>query len=390
MPTTSPLRPNSTLNSGWGGSNPFTLIDDATTQPTAGGTSDYAFYSGDTSGAQQYGCASPTATGLITSAKLWVYLKFDSNSDGDINAVRIRLNGVWRSGTLTGKPSSGAWGWASCTVTGEYGELSSSAPAFELTYTGATIDGEVYVDVAYLEITYDAMPTLSGAPVIEGVAVTYFSANQTTHTVNLPAGIASGDLLLLWFNKDGTTGTITTPSGWSIAVSTITATDQSILFSKTASGSEGTTVSVTTSVSESNTCIAYRISGWTEVVYNSSTVITTMPFYPPATVATETAGSIVLHLMSGNGAVVEPAEIPNGPLAWTLSQGNTADSGNTVMAYALAATVNATEGLELLSFPWRYSTNTSGRLVSAAVHGTAPSGGSSSSRMVNVRGGADQ
>lgn len=375
MPTTSPLRPTTALNAAWSTST-VTLIDDAVSQPTAGG-GDYAYHSADTTAAQQWSCASPTATGLITSAKLWVYLKFDSNSDGDISAVRIRLNGVWRSGTLTGKPSSGVYGWASCTVTGEYGGLSSSAPAFELTYTGATPDGEVYVDVAYLEITYDSIPTLSGAPVIEGVAVTYFSANQTTHTVNLPAGIASGDLLLLWFNKDGGTGTITTPSGWAIAISTITATDQSILFSKTASGSEGTTVSVTTSISESSTCIAYRISGWTEVVYNNSTVIGTTGYFPPATVATETAGSIALHLMSGNGAVAEPTDIPNGPLAWTLSQGNTADPGNTVMAYGIAATVNATEGVELFSFPWRYGSNTSGRLASVAVHGTAASSGGS-------------
>ena len=376
MPTTSPLRPNATLNSGWGGSNPFTLIDDATTQPTAGGTSDYAYYSGDSSAAQQYGCASPTNTGLITSAKLWVYLKFDSNSDGDISAVRIRLNGVWRSGTLTGKPSSGAWGWASCTVTGEYGGLSSSTPAFELTYSGASIDGEVYVDVAYLEITYVDMPTLSGAPVVEGVAVTHFSANQTTHTVNLPSGIASGDLLLLWFSKDGTSGTITTPSGWSIAISTITATDQSILFSRTASGSEDTTVSVTTSISESSTCIAYRISGWTEVVYANTTVSTTMPYFPPSTIATETAGTIAIAMYSGTGAVAEPAELSNGPIAWTVALGNSADSGNTVAAYSQAAIVNAVEGVEVYSFPWRYGSNTSGRLISVAVHGTAASGGS--------------
>jgi hypothetical protein len=305
-----------------------------------------------------------------------VYLKFDSNSDGDISAVRIRLNGVWRSGTLTGKPSSGAWGWASCTVTGEYGGLSSSTPAFELTYSGASIDGEVYVDVAYLEITYVDMPTLSGAPVVEGVAVTHFSANQTTHTVNLPSGIASGDLLLLWFSKDGTSGTITTPSGWSIAISTITATDQSILFSKTASGSEDTTVSVTTSISESSTCIAYRISGWTEVVYANTTVSTTMPYFPPSTIATETAGTIAIAMYSGTGAVAEPAELSNGPIAWTVALGNSADSGNTVAAYSQAAIVNAVEGVEVYSFPWRYGSNTSGRLISVAVHGTAASGGS--------------
>jgi len=386
MPTTSPLRPAAALNSAW--SIPtVTLIDDAVSQPTAGG-GDYAYHSSDTTAAQQWSCASPTTPGIITSAKLWVYLKYDGNSDGSISAVRIRLNGVWRSGTLSGGSSS--YGWASCTITGEYGELSGCSPAFELTYSGATPDGEVYVDVAYLELTYYTVPTISGAPVLEGVAVTHYSANQTTHTVNLPAGIVSGDSLYLWFNKDGTTGTITTPSGWSIAVSTITATDQSILFSKTATGSEGTTVSVTTSVSESSTCIAYRASGVTEAVYGSTTVTTLAAFFPPSINATESAGTLVLALMSGMGTIGEPSELSNGPIAWTIAVGNTSDGGNTVMAYSTAATVIAVDGSEVFSFPWRYASNTSGRLVSVALHGTAASGGSSSARMVNVCGGADQ
>lgn len=189
------VRPNATLNSGWGGSNPFTLIDDATTQPTAGGTSDYAYCSGDSSGAQQYGCASPTATGSITSAKLWVYLKFDSNADGDISAVGIRLNGVWRSGTLTGKPSSGAWGWASCTMTGEYGGLSSSAPAFELTYSGATSDGEVYVDVAYLDLTYVA--TITKTIKASGGDYASPSAAATAVQAGTISGATAGDDVVL-------------------------------------------------------------------------------------------------------------------------------------------------------------------------------------------------
>lgn len=387
MPTTSPLRPNAALNSAFSSST-VTLIDDAVTQPTAGG-GDTAYHSGSGTAAQQWSCTSSTTPGIITSAQLWVYLKFDPNSDGSVSAVRIRLNGVWRSGTLINQPSAGLYGWASCTVTGEYGELSGSSPAFELTYSGATVDAEIYVDVAYLELTYYTNPTMSGAPVLQGVAVTHYSANQTTHTVNLPAGITSGDTLLVFFSKDGSTGTITTPSGWSIAVSTITATDQSILFSKTASGSEGTTLSVTTSASESSTSIAYRISAVTEVVYGSTTITTLATFFPPSINATESAGSIVLALMSAMGSVVEPSDTSNGAIAWTMAMGNTSDGGNTVMAYSTAATVICSDGVEVFSFPWRYTSNTSGRIVSVALHGTAASG-SSSSRMVNVRGGADQ
>ena len=101
-----------------------------------------------------------------------------------------------------------------------------------------------------------------------------------------------------------------------------------------------------------------------------------MPYFPPSTVATETAGTVAIALYSGTGAVAEPAELSNGPIAWTVAQGNSADSGNTVAAYSQAATVNATEGVEVHSFPWRYGANTSGRVVAVAVHGTAASGGS--------------
>ena len=101
-----------------------------------------------------------------------------------------------------------------------------------------------------------------------------------------------------------------------------------------------------------------------------------MPYFPPSTVATETAGTLAIALYSGTGAAAEPAELSNGPIAWTVAQGNSADSGNTVAAYSQAATVNSTEGVEVYSFPWRYGANTSGRVVAIAVHGTAASGGS--------------
>lgn len=114
------VRPTSNLNSGWGAGGDFSYVDDSVVQPSAG-SGDTATYSGDSSAAQQWGCAGPSNSGTISAATLWVRVRFDSNSDGYISGARIRLNGTWYSVTLSGLPSSGAWGWASGTATGSYG-----------------------------------------------------------------------------------------------------------------------------------------------------------------------------------------------------------------------------------------------------------------------------
>jgi hypothetical protein len=156
------VRPNSNLNSGWGAGGDFGLVDDVVTHPTAGSQVDYAYLSGDgSSGAiQQWGCQAPSGSGAISSARLRLYGRSDSNTDGYVSQVRIRLNGTWYTGTPS-TFSSGLWSWIDCLFTGSYGQLSGSAPAIELTYYGANVDAELYIDVAYLELTYGSgsLPT---------------------------------------------------------------------------------------------------------------------------------------------------------------------------------------------------------------------------------------
>lgn len=93
------------------------------------------------------------------------------------------------------------------------------------------------------------------------------TSNQTagtTHTVNLPASISAGNLLIVFFvNEDDTT--VTTPAGWSLLkamLETGAATNKMSIFYKVASGSEGATLSVTTSSSRVSSHISYRITGY--------------------------------------------------------------------------------------------------------------------------------
>jgi len=90
----------------------------------------------------------------------------------------------------------------------------------------------------------------------------------TTHTISLPAGIVSGDLLIIFFTTAqywGKLGTLTDPSGWTRLG---TAGDGGgfddaglTVFYKVATGSEGSTVDVGTTSSVRSAHISLRITG---------------------------------------------------------------------------------------------------------------------------------
>jgi hypothetical protein len=96
-------------------------------------------------------------------------------------------------------------------------------------------------------------------PQIAGTAVTQDTVNATSRACNLPANIASGNLLLLFVTLDNT-GNLDTPTDWSLVYNTGNLTNHRC-FAKVATGSEGSTVTVT-SASEQLTAIAARITGW--------------------------------------------------------------------------------------------------------------------------------
>lgn len=154
------VRPSVAVSAVWQDSD-ATKIDDSVTQPTAGdGAYCYAAFDGigvpPEEYVQQWNCGSPGDGGEIIGATLWLYLKFDSNTDGTISLARVRLNSTWYTITLSGLPSGGSYGWASGTITGTYGSLTGSNPGIELTAGITTADAEVYLDVAYLELSYKA------------------------------------------------------------------------------------------------------------------------------------------------------------------------------------------------------------------------------------------
>lgn len=99
-------------------------------------------------------------------------------------------------------------------------------------------------------------------PTVAATATFGSTSNQTTHTVNLPASIAAGDLLVLAVTND-TDATQTTPADWTRITNTASSTlSRLCIYVKDATGSEGSTVDIVVSTSQGLSSAAYRIEGW--------------------------------------------------------------------------------------------------------------------------------
>lgn len=91
---------------------------------------------------------------------------------------------------------------------------------------------------------------------IESTVTGGVNVQQTSHTVNLPSGFVSGDLVVVQFRCTGTG--LTVPAGWT-RITTI-GTTSTALFYRVMDGTEGTTVTVA-SGNDYAAYVAYRLSG---------------------------------------------------------------------------------------------------------------------------------
>lgn len=100
-------------------------------------------------------------------------------------------------------------------------------------------------------------------PVVAAVNGGNDIADDTDHTVNLPADISADDLLLVFFASDDVP-TITLPEGWTELFQT--ASGIYVKFGawyRIADGEEGATITATTSNAQRTAHTSYRITGYT-------------------------------------------------------------------------------------------------------------------------------
>ncbi|MER8672543.1 hypothetical protein [Mesorhizobium sp. M0037] len=113
----------------------------------------------------------------------------------------------------------------------------------------------------FVHMLTDGGPGAAGFPVTAATAVSVYTGGTTTKTVDLPAGIQSGDLLLVCFRCHNSNNALTTPSGWTLLDSRSSAGAGAIYY-RVADGSEGSTLSVVSSTTGDSAHVAFRITGY--------------------------------------------------------------------------------------------------------------------------------
>jgi hypothetical protein len=198
-----------------------------------------------------------------------------------------------------------------------------------------------------------SVPRGGPTPVIAGTADTNTDVYGTSHTAQLPVSIASGNLLLLIVYGNNASYTVTTPSGWTVLAQGNTYINYNYYY-KIATGSEGTTVAITTSGSTLVTARAYRITGFKPSGYIAVSSLysasTSTSIDTPA--LTSGFGAVnTLWMTIGGGTTAY--SVTSYPASYTNTGFVTNASYSPLIVYATRAYANATEdpGAFVLSDP---------------------------------------
>lgn len=129
-------------------------------------------------------------------------------------------------------------------------------------------------------------------PTVQTTNETAVSTAGTSHAINLPTGIAAGDLIVILLDKGSTAATFNSLAGWTEVVDENSANGITV-WARDADGSEGATVTFTSSASTRSASISYRITGaatTAQQLPELSTVATGSSTAPDATTCTPTGG----------------------------------------------------------------------------------------------------
>lgn len=109
------------------------------------------------------------------------------------------------------------------------------------------------------------------APVDQDRALTNSTTSGTSHSLNLPASIASGDILLAVVRCPGST-TITWPAGWTEQEQSNadSSDDETSIAWRIADGTEGATITITLGTSRILVGLCYRVTGGVDVAFSGA------------------------------------------------------------------------------------------------------------------------
>lgn len=129
-------------------------------------------------------------------------------------------------------------------------------------------------------------------PVVQARAESNVTTAGTSHAVTKPTGTASGDLWVIFFGH-AVACTLDALAGWTELVDTNAANSEKILY-RLCDGTEGASVTFTSSASTKSAHLSYRISGTENPATQApqlSTVATGTSTQPNATIVTPTGGA---------------------------------------------------------------------------------------------------
>jgi uncharacterized delta-60 repeat protein len=169
---------------------------------------------------------------------------------------------------------------------------------------GTANDPEIGLGDRFPEVAATASSTSGGA--------------TSSHSVNLPAGIQNGDLLMIFWADNNSTATVTTPTGWNILYSTTVGAHVFAAWYKTADGTETSPITVTTSANVKSAHTAYRVAAGTYQGISDYTFNTgndNQPDPPPVSLVLGPGTEKILWLSAihtqGVPTITPPAEYNN-------------------------------------------------------------------------------
>ena len=212
------------------------------------------------------------------------------------------------------------------------------------------------------------------SPTTVAPTTTAFTATTVNHNVAMPATVNAGELLLLFFQENGTSA-VTTPSGWSIVVARF---GGSIIYGKVAAGTEGGGgVNVITGSAETAVAHVYVVAGWGGSLTNdiaAPTTATATSTNPDPPSASWTWGTVDILIITSAGypangsASAAPTNYTN------LTSTNVATAGeevsiNTARRSRTAAASPENPGV------FTFGTSTTWRANTVVVNGIPPATG---------------
>ena len=192
-------------------------------------------------------------------------------------------------------------------------------------------------------------------PTLSFVAAASSAGNRTSHTVQVPGTVQAGDTLLVFMTTNTLSGTLGSPSGWTLVQSKDGATTRGRAWTKKATASDAnTSVAVTSSVfaKSAMSVAAYRSSAGTSAVTASASTAgtTSTTTHTAPDVAVAQAGSWLVNSWSERSSTdstwTAPADSTNRTTAAATGGGKVssllADSGAAVPTGTAAGRVATT------------------------------------------------